>query len=271
MYPDTLVSAIKELAARLDNPILSDADVIRWGSPIPSFGDLTNSKIATVGLNPSNNEFLGKDGEELTGSERRFHTLESLRLKQWSDIRHHDVARLLDTYTFYFQRNPYDTWFSQLEFILSNTGTTFYGNNSSACHLDLVPFATRCKWTSLSTSQKALLLDQSGTFLAQCINASKLQLLILNGKSVVDTVKVLFGVDFHTSTKNDWILPRRGGHGVKGYSYVGDIDSMFGKSLSRKIRIIGFNHNLQSSFGVTNSVRASIRNWVAKHARNFLN
>jgi hypothetical protein len=44
-----------------------DSNVIPWACPIPSFGDLTRARVATLGLNPSNREFVDERGNELDG------------------------------------------------------------------------------------------------------------------------------------------------------------------------------------------------------------
>jgi hypothetical protein len=46
--------------------------------PVLYFGDLLAASIATVGLNPSRQEYLSPEGEELDGPARRFETLRSL-------------------------------------------------------------------------------------------------------------------------------------------------------------------------------------------------
>lgn len=69
---------LSDLIENLDNPYLQTLSVIPWAAPIISFGDLSKSKIATLGLNPSNREFVDSSGNELLGFNRRFHTLQSL-------------------------------------------------------------------------------------------------------------------------------------------------------------------------------------------------
>ncbi len=46
--------------------------------PVVFFGDLVTARVATIGLNPSPQEYLNPAGEELTGNRRRFETLASL-------------------------------------------------------------------------------------------------------------------------------------------------------------------------------------------------
>ena len=65
-------TTLSNLLERLAAPGMSSTNVIRWSSPVPSFGDLSRSRVATLGLNPSNREFVDPDGQELSGAERRF-------------------------------------------------------------------------------------------------------------------------------------------------------------------------------------------------------
>jgi len=70
--------ALMTLLNRMDSAAFDGTSVIRWGAPVPSFGDLSSSLVATVGLNPSNREFVDVAGHELRDTYRRFHTLGSL-------------------------------------------------------------------------------------------------------------------------------------------------------------------------------------------------
>lgn len=259
-----LVAAIRTLVGKLDNPVMDAADVIRWGSPIAAFGNLCKSQLATVGLNPSNLEFVGRDGRELIGDARRFPTLTSLKLKRWADATDLDLLKIYDSYEHYFQTNPYDAWFSQLNYVIADSGCSFYGAESNACHLDLVPFATTSKWGSLSRPQKSLLFKTSGHVIADCLNSSYIDLLVLNGKSVVEAFRSEFKVGFSQIEMPEWSLPRKNHCPVKGYAYSATIREIHGVRLTRKVVLLGFNHNLQSSFGVSNAVRRSIRRWIGE-------
>jgi hypothetical protein len=59
-----------------------------------------------------------------------------------------------------------------------------------------------------------------------------------------------------------WSLPRKTRAGVAGIAYSGDVTSIAGVDLGRPIRVLGFNHNIQSSFGVTKRVSNAIRQWL---------
>lgn len=262
---DTLSS----LLGRLDDSALSAAKVIPWSSPIPAFGDLSRSTVATLGLNPSNREFVDVAGEELDGSLRRFHTLKSLGLRKWSDANAQHKKLIMDSCQQYFYQNPYDGWFKGLDKIISGTKASYYDSSAKACHLDLIPYATACKWTELTPQQRSLLLTLAGDTLGLLLKDSPVQLLILNGKTVIENLQKIAGVNFEQETIPDWTLPRKSGMGVKGFAYRGIIKEVAGVFLNRQVHVLGFNHNIQSSFGVTTQVKAAIRNWVTKSAEEL--
>ena len=51
---------------------------------------------------------------------------------------------------------------------------------------------------------------------------------------------------------------------MKGAAYTGVVNRLSGIEFGREILILGFNHNLQSSFGVTTKVIHSIRDWISQ-------
>ena len=257
-------SALATLIDRLDSIDTRRAGVIQWGCPVPSFGDLTKSGVATVGLNPSNKEFVDDFGNELSGTERRFHTLTSLGLEAWreADARHIDL--ILSSCREYFFKNPYDRWFKKLDVVVAGSGSSFYSKCSSACHLDLIPYATERKWVELSSQQKGWLNVIAKDSLGLLLRDSPVRLLILNGQSVVNAFEEISGIKLKSEEQKTWSLPRRNVKDVVGVAYSGETDELAGIDLSRKVRILGFNHNLQSSFGVTNHVMQEIHRWIRK-------
>ena len=250
------------LIARLAEPQIARANVISWSCPVPVFGDTSRARVATVGLNPSNREFVGDDGEELDGVHRRFHTLRSLGLNDWAEADMSHVDRVAECCRDYFNRNPYDAWFRQLDRILTRTDTSYYSLDAAACHVDLAPYATFCKWTGLSRVQRAT-LQQAGTeALGELLGASPIRLLILNGRSVVEQFEAISGVRLQRREMPAWQLARRRRSSVQGLAYTGVVNAVGTINLGREIVVGGFNHNIQSSFGVSNAVRDSIRDWI---------
>lgn len=262
-----MYSTLITLLDRLDSSAVSGTNVIRWGCPVPSFGDLSNSQVATLGLNPSNREFVDQSGNELQGTSRRFHTLTSLGINSWSEVDVRHLRMILESCRTYFSVNPYDRWFKKLDRIVSGTEASFYNVSYQACHLDLIPFATECKWTELSAGQRSHLISIASDTLGLLLRDSPVHILILNGMSVVQHFQDVAGVTLDSQEMPTWSLPRQSKPDVKGVAYWGLVDSLSGIALDRKVLILGFNHNIQSSFGVTTEVVYAIRRWVACTAK----
>ena len=264
-----MYAAATLLVDRLDSPAIHRSGVIPWSSPVPSFGDLSTSRLATVGLNPSSREFLDESGAELCGTLRRFHTLDSLRLPSWShlDVRH--LRQIVDSCRNYFHINPYKRWFNPLNDVIVGTQMSYYRPNA-ACHLDLVPYATVTKWGSLDPCQRVALLALSRDTLGILLRSSSIRVLALNGMSVVQSFQDVTGVRLNRRRMPSWSLPRASGQGVPGYSYTGRLDTVAGVALGRSILVLGFNHNLQSSYGMTRKVVRAIGAWVTETAASDL-
>ncbi len=255
---------IGDLLSRMDVPELKEAGIIRWGAPVPSFGNIGIAKIATLGLNPSNREFVDTLGNELNGEVRRFHTLKSLRIPSWSKATNSHIEEIEKTCTSYFHSNPYDQWFRQLDYLLNKFDYSYYSDKGSACHLDLVPFATERKWTELMGWQRRMLITQGTEALGILLRDSKIRALILNGSSVVTQFQIAANTTFESRMMPSWILKRSNNTGVSGRAFTGRVSKLNGVDLGREIVVLGYNHNIQSSFGVTKKVCTSIGNWLSK-------
>jgi hypothetical protein len=198
----------------------------------------------------------------LLGTKRRFPTLRSLNLKYWEEVKDHHLIKIIEESYSYFNGNPYDTWFRKLDYIISGTGYSYYFPFNNACHLDLIPYATYKKWSEIESSTKKLLLLSTKETLGRLINCSKIEVLVLNGQTVVETIEKCCDIRFRKIKKEDWTLPRREGGGISGYAYNANVESIGGVILNKPLRILGYNHNIQSSFGVTSEVHCSIRKWL---------
>ena len=266
----TMHRTLATLVDRLDRLVASATNIIPWGCPVPSFGDLSNSWVATLGINPSNREFVDESGNELQGSMRRFHTLKSLRLKSWADVDVRHLRMMLESCQGYFSGNPYNRWFRVLDQVISGTKASYYKAPLRACHLDLIPYATACKWTELTVHQRSALLAVVGDTLGLLLRDAPVRILILNGASVVEQFQEFAGVQLERRTMPSWSLPRRSGPDVPGYAYRGVVDTLSGIGLRHRVLVLGFNHNLQSSFGVTKRVMDAIRVWLAQAASEVI-
>lgn len=255
---------LKKTIQKIDQLRNKDLELITWGAPIISFGSIESSKVATLGINPSDKEFIDDHGNEITGKKRRFHSLNSLGIKEWSEIESSHIQSIKKLCEDYFMNNPYDRWFKELDYIISGANTSYYFPYNSACHLDLVPFATKTKWGKLDSRQKKYLLDENVEILGELIEKSSIKFLVLNGKSVIENFSKISDIEFKITKQSGWSLPRSNGKNITGYSYSGRVNKLGGQRLSKELVVLGFNHNIQSSYGVTSKVKLEIRKWVSK-------
>jgi hypothetical protein len=249
---------------------MTDLNVIGWGCPVPFFGHLESARLGTVGINPSNREFVGLDGNELVEHDRRLPTLGSLGLSSWSQADFVALRSILLACREYFERNPYDGWFGALQRIIEPTGHSYYAPRSDACHLDIVPWATISKWGTLSPSARRKLVERAALALADMIVSSPLTMLVLNGQEVVRQFETLLGDPLTGQRVPAWDLPRRSGRAVPGMAYYARISSIAQIPLDRDLLVVGYNHNLQSSFGVTTAVCDRISEWINVQHRTLM-
>lgn len=257
-----MYAAVAALLDRLDGPDLAAHGVIPWACPVPFFGDLTRATVATVGINPSDKEFVGADGLEFDAADRRLPTLESLGISRWADADHRCLAEIVRACRGYFRHNPYDRWFRVLDRLLA--GPSFYGDLPDASHVDLVPWATTHKWATLAPADRRALVGYGARGLGLMLRDSPVDTLLLNGRSVVTVLGTSTGVPLRETRRPAWDLRRPGGRTVAGVSYDGHVDAVGGVALGRPVRVLGWNHNLQSSFGVTGGAVEAISVWVTK-------
>ena len=60
-------------------------------------------------------------------------------------------------------------------------------------HLDVIPYATLQKWTGLTPHQRSTLLSIAGDTLGLLLSDLPIQVLILNGRSVVEMFQDIAG------------------------------------------------------------------------------
>lgn len=237
-------------------------ELISWSSPVLAFGDPVRSRVATLGINPSNREFVDNFGCELTCQDRRLQTLASLGLDSWSDADVTHLNLIISSYLDYFGANPYNRWFQRLDGVVQGAHASFYDSEVPACHLDLVPYATSTKWALMPRRTQKRLIEMSADTLGLLIRDSAIECLILNGMSVITWFAHISNTRLKELDQPGWTLRRQGSADVPGRSYEGMATSVGEIELNRPLNVLGFNHNLQSSFGVTNHAVAAIRVWI---------
>lgn len=225
-------SYIEERIKKIPPPNMK---VVSGSTPVIAFGNAQIARIATLGLNPSKLEFLDEHGIELTGSNRRLETLKSLGIEDRKNINNLQVKQIWEACNNYFDRNPY-SWFNKLEKVLKYFEVSYY--SGTACHLDLVQWATDPAWGNLSKETQITLIKQDRNFLNKQLTNENIEILLLNGRSVINEFENAFECNLNKYTKLE----------------EGKLSSeILQGSLWNKIQIIAWSVNIQSSFGVTNT------------------
>lgn len=225
------IPAYIESRIRQHPPI--DLPVVARSTPVVAFGDVTKASVATLGWNPSKLEFLDNNGNELTGTDRRLETLTSLGVDDLSAASRNVVRRVFEGCNGYFLRSPYRKWFDVLEKVLRRLDVSYY--TGTACHLDLVQWATDPTWGKLRRIHRESLIEPDLSFLRQQLSQENVRLLLLNGSGIAKAYKKTLDCDL-----DERLIP--GDLGLK--LYIGQTP--------QRARVIGWNKNLQSSFGVSN-------------------
>jgi len=166
--------------------------------PILFFGDLAAARIATVGLNPSdqeytdgNQEYTDGNGELLTRSRQRFATLASLGATDRPSLDDEQCDEAIEWMHRYFDvGRPVYRWFAPVQRLVEGLGASLTGG--TAAHLDLVQEATDPTWSSLGKvdgAEQARLLAQDLPFLEWQIRTFPVRVVICAGKTVSNHVR----------------------------------------------------------------------------------
>lgn len=238
------------IETRIRQPIPANSFVIDSSTPVLAFGRMREARIATLGLNPSKNEFLGSNGQLLSGAAQRLATLPYLGVTQLTNAPHNVIETVFNDCNTYFTHNPYRRWFDHLERIVNPLGASFY--TGSACHLDLVQWATDPIWRNLPRDVIDRLVKADREFLRHQLSDEQIGIVLLNGSSVIH----MFESAFRCSLQR---LPTL----LCDRTVTTQI--VHGRAFN-DLLIIGWSTNLQSSFGVTNVLRQKIATEVAELA-----
>ena len=222
------------IAARIRQSPPPGARVVPGSTPVAAFGDVRQARVATLGWDPSKLEFLDRSSRLLNGSERRLETATSLKANGTSVGSPAAVSRVFEGCNRYFHLRPYRRWFDVLEKVVKHVGASYY--DRSACHLDLVQWATDPVWSGLELAEIENLLKADIPFLRQQLAQEGIGLLLLNGAGIVRAYQAHFGVHLKK---------------VK-FAHGGRVKMLCGH-VNPKLTVIGWNINLQSSFGVSNA------------------
>lgn len=247
--PAAMTDVLSEMVRR---PTPDDSFVVPGSTPVIAFGDPRTARVATLGINPSGVEFLGA-GSMLTGSDRRLATLESLGAESTETLTSPQVDAVIDACAAYFSRNPYLKWFRPLDTLLQDALKVQYADGT-ACHLDIVQWATEPVWGKIPDGTvKTRLLDEGAPHLKKLLDHSAIEVVIVNGAAVWDQLAAT-GI---TTTVDDVDTLKYGNDGKSTALRIGE---------GSGVRFIGWTLNLQSSFGVRTQDRSALARWVGRVA-----
>jgi hypothetical protein len=170
------------IETRIKQPKPDGLAVVPGSTPVVAFGDVQSATVAALGLNPSRREFLDGHGKELTGAKRRLETLLSPGEDDLAVASADAIRMVFEGCNNYFDRCPYRKWFDVLEKVLRPLGASYY--ERTACHLDLVQWATDPTWGKLQPANTQSLIEADLLFLCQQLSRESIRLLLLNGSAV---------------------------------------------------------------------------------------
>ncbi|MGD0090158.1 MAG: hypothetical protein ABSE73_09580 [Planctomycetota bacterium] len=240
---------------RIRRPAPADSHVVAGSTPVVSFGDARIAKAATLGLNPSRIEFLDDNGQELKDELRRLATHTSLGSSDLLSAPLDTIAQVLEECNGYFKpnRNPYRRWFDPLDKILKACGASYY--DGSACHLDLVQWATDPTWGNLRPADlRSRLIEADSPFLVKQLRNENIRLLLVNGMGVKRELEAVIGADFRERPA----ITGLGHHSTR--IFVGII--------FERVRVVAWSTNIQSSFGVRRELRERLAERVSELAHD---
>jgi len=184
--------------------------VVPKTTPVPFFGNIELAKSLSVGINPSLNEFLSKNGKLLTSTNKRLEdheTLGILESEYYEQVGFENAKKIYDSCVNYFAKNPYN-WFEKIESTINSAFNTSFYNNSAA-HLDLVQWATNPIWSSLEkkdlTTARHLIEIEKPWLLEHLSwlrkNNPQLTYIFLSGRTVISNLTEELNLELSGTTK----------------------------------------------------------------------
>lgn len=228
----------------------NDCAVVPGSTPVVSFGHPLDPRVATLGINPSSGEFLAA-GQLLQGDQRRLATLQSIEDPSYEGIDEAKAVAIIEGCASYFDRNPY-RWFNVLDRILTEAlGASYF--HKTACHLDLVQWATDPIWKKLRRDQQERLLEGDREFLRRQLTHEGYKVVIVNGATAMRWAQAAGIVTWQETDRINASPPA----------------ARFSVGRGEGALFLGWSCNLQSQPGALRHVEPLI-DLVKKHARNEL-
>lgn len=142
---DIIKAYIEDFIQKNNNKDLNQY-IVKNSIPVIWFGDIekykySKKKIITIGLNPSNDEFIEDRFKIINFADRDMNK---------------NIDSLKNTLNVYFHNNPYKLWFSRGEHVLNAFDASYYDKfNNTAIHIDIyTAIATNPTWGKLNKNIK---------------------------------------------------------------------------------------------------------------------
>jgi hypothetical protein len=178
--------------------------IVEGSTPVVCFGDITQAKALTIGINPSSSEFtklVEKQRVLLTGGERKLADLKYLGVAETQGLNDDQVSQVWQGCLDYFD-GPYYKWFLKMQdTILSPISFSYVGR--SAAHLDLIQWATDPLWQKMKEEDPAEAnahLDADLPFLIEQLKHSEPEFIFLSGTPVIESLTELLSLKFVEKT-----------------------------------------------------------------------
>ncbi len=227
--------------------------------PVLFFGDIFSAQIATLGINPSWQEYLDPSRHELIGVARRFETLTSLQAPTRVALTDEQCERAINTMRGYFwPGKPVYQWFRPLDHVLQGMGHSYV--SGTVAHLDLVQEAADPAWSALekrSPLEASALLVADLPFLRWQLETFPLRAVVCNGKTPLRKVCGLLDPPVNV----DAIAQGR----VGGVTWYGTYGHMAGRALA----IVGWNIPLARPAGLTTADKQELGRQLAQYLDDF--
>ena len=224
-----------------------NAPIVQGSTPVVAFGDCTTARVATLGINPSYEEFQDSDGQTLKGEEKRLIDHESLGGDFRSGLTESQAERVVAGCAAYFSKRPFG-WFDEIERVVLTPNEINY-RSGEACHLDVIQWATNPIWSKIPNQKEcASLLENDSEFLKFQITSQNYDFIFLNGNTVVKQIKSLNLLKLRHSGFTPF------GHGLRrSQLWLGELGNT---------KFIGWNLNIQRH-ETTPSNKEALSEWIS--------
>ena len=240
-----------EVIQRARAPIPTGLGITPQTTPVVAFGRPQGARVATLGINPSDKEFNKSNGSLRPLDRKRLVDRETLNIDDQTELSLEEAEKVVEGCYSYFENRDkvYKKWFGPMEtYAVRPSGASYF--DGTACHLDLVQWATSPVWRDLEPNRvQRVLLDSDLEFLRFQLTTYKIPFLLLNGRAVLNQFMKLR----ITSLEEDKNVARK--EGARGCQFF--VGTFAGT------KVLGWTNNIPSQTPQPN--RETISDWIAAH------